>query len=75
MLPGHQDCTQAQGFAESKPMVAPGVMEASLLSWSTLSDRGCCQIIWESGHLSALGDGSELLGQALSLPVGSLHQE
>lgn len=36
MLPGHQDGTQAQGFAESKSIVAPGVMEASPLSRSTL---------------------------------------
>lgn len=35
MLTGHQDCAQAQGFAESKSTVALGGMEASLLSWST----------------------------------------
>lgn len=72
MLPGHWDCIQTQGFAEGKSIVAPGRMEPSLLWWGTggigtSSDGSCCQIIWESGRLRALGDVSELPGQAMAL--------
>lgn len=41
----------------------------------TSSDGGCSQIIWESGRLRALGDGSELPGQKMASLVGCLRRE
>lgn len=80
MLTGHWDCTQTWAIAEGESVVAPGGMEPSPLRWGTggvgtSSDGSCCQIIWESGRLRALGDGSELLGQAMASLLGSLRHE